>query len=238
MRSLALQSATEFRLFVRDPGSAFFALLFPLVLLVANNSMGGEADPERIAAIVPMLIGMVLGMLGMVMVPSYVAEYRQTGVLRRLMATPTSPVALLIAVAVAQLLVAVVALALLVTTGMALFDIPGPASPPLFAVVWLLGALSLLAVGFLVAALARTAKSANAIGFMLFFPMLFLAGAMVPREQMSEGLARVGDFTPLGPVVTSLRDTWSDGTVQPLMIAVMVTVLVAASALAAKIFRW
>ena len=127
MRRLVLQTGTEFRLFLRDPGSAFFALLFPLVLLVANNSIGGDPDPERVAAIVPMLVGMVLGMLGMVMVPSYIAEYRQTGVLRRLKATPTSPTSPLVAVAVAQLVVALAALGLLVTTAVALFE---PRVPP------------------------------------------------------------------------------------------------------------
>lgn len=236
LRSLAWQTVVEFRLFVRDPGAAFFALLFPLAILVANNSL--MDDDKAPGAAVPMLIAMVLGMIGVVMVPSVLGEYRQHGVLRRLKATPSSPVTLLLAVALSQVLVALASTSLLIVAGMALYDLQAPGSPWLFALVWLLGMLSLSAVGFLVAALAPTAKSANAVGFLLYFPMLVASGAMVPREALATGIARVGDLTPLGPVVRTLRETWSGGTPEPPIILAMVAVLLAASALAAKVFRW
>lgn len=237
VRSFTLQSVTELKLFVRDPGAAFFALLFPLILLVANNSLAGGDDGADVTPAVAMLTAMVLGMIGIVMVPAYIAEYRQHGVLRRLMATPSSPVSLLAANTLAQLVVAALAMGLLVTVGLALYEV---AAPPvlLLAPVWLLGALSLAAVGFLVAALAPTARSANALGFLLFFPMLYLSGAMVPREAMADSVATVGSYTPMGPVTETLRTVWEDGTVAPLPVAAMLGVLVVASAVAAKFFRW
>ncbi|MDT0268038.1 ABC transporter permease [Streptomyces sp. DSM 44915] len=238
MRSFLALTNVEFRLFVRDPGAAFFTLLFPTILLIANNSFFDEADEGSMAVALPMLIGMVLGMVGVAMVPAFVAEYREQSVLRRLMATPVSPVRLLLANGAAQLLVALLAMVLLVGVGAVFFGAEAPAAPLLFLGVWLLGAFSLLGVGFLVAALAPTGRSANAVGLGLFFPMLFLSGGMVPREEMSGTAARIGDFLPLGPVIRGLRDAWEGSVPQPHILAAMLLVLLVTSGLAARFFRW
>lgn len=236
MNSFALQSSTEIKLFVRDPGAAFFTLAFPVILLVANNSVTGDGSETSPA--VPMLTAMVLGMIGMAMIPAYIAEYRHNGVLRRLMATPTRPVSLLMANAAAQLLLALLAFVLLLIVAAALYGDSLGGSVVLFAMVWLLGAFSLASVGFLVAALAPTARSATGIGFMLFFPMMYLSGAMVPKEALPDSVATAGTYTPMGPVTESLREVWEGGTPSPLMLVAMAGVLVVCSGVAARTFRW
>lgn len=235
--SFGLLTAIEFRLFVRDPGAAFFSLAFPLLLLVANNATG-ESGGDEASHAVPILTGMVLGMIGLVMIPAFVGEYRHTGVLRRLMATPGSPTALLLAITAAQLAVALLAMVLLLAAASGMLGMGGPGSPVYFALAWALGAGSLAAVGFLIAALAPTPRSANGIGFLLFFPMMFVSGAMVPKESLPETAATIGEWTPMGPVVAALRDAWAGDTPQPLMLAAMAAVMVACTAVATRLFRF
>ena len=53
-----------------------------------------------------------------------------------------------------------------------------------FVLAALLAAAALLAIGLFVAAAAPTGRAANAIGAILFFPMMFFAGLWLPIAQM------------------------------------------------------
>jgi hypothetical protein len=59
-----------------------------------------------------------------------------------------------------------------------------------FVIATLLAAAALLAVGLFVAATAGSGRGAQAIGTILFFPMMFFAGLWVPIAQMPKLLAR------------------------------------------------
>jgi ABC-2 type transport system permease protein len=45
--------------------------------------------------------------------------------------------------------------------------------------VYLAGALALYALGVVLAALAPNARTANAVGFVVYFPMIVLSGAVI-----------------------------------------------------------
>jgi ABC-2 type transport system permease protein len=89
-----------------------------------------------------------------------------------------------------------------------------------------------------VAAVAPSGKAASGIGSILFFPMMFLAGLYFPREVMPDILRRVSDFTPLGAGVQALQDAATGAWPQPLHLAVLAAIAIAASLFAAKLFRW
>jgi ABC-2 type transport system permease protein len=93
-------------------------------------------------------------------------------------------------------------------------------------------------VGFLLAAVAPTARFASAAGFAIFFPLLFLSGTMQPREEMPESLGRIGDFLPLSPVVRSLRGAWVGETPSGLTFALFAAIIVVAGGVALRLFRW
>ena len=76
------------------------------------------------------------------------------------------------------------ALVLVLAVGAAWLDMAMPASVGWFAVAFLLGTAALFAVGLVIAAVAPTARAANAIGMLVFFPSLFLAGAWLPKYLM------------------------------------------------------
>ena len=60
-----------------------------------------------------------------------------------------------------------------------------------------LGGLAFFACGYLVAGLSPTARVAESVGMVIFFPNLFLSGATIPLEQMPEGVQELTRLIPL-----------------------------------------
>lgn len=86
--------------------------------------------------------------------------------------------------------------------------------------------------------MAPTAKAANAIGMLAFFPSLFLAGAWLPKHQMPELLSRIGDLTPLGAFRESVQDAWVGSTPDPVHLVALAVAAMVAGLAATKLFRW
>lgn len=105
---------------------------------------------------------------------------------------------------------------------------------------FLLSALAFYAIGYLIASLAATARLAQVIGMVIFFPMMFLSGAGMPIQLLPEGLRQVSDFLPLTYVVRLLQglwfaEAWSSSWVP---VGVLAGLLAIGSILAARFFRW
>jgi ABC-2 type transport system permease protein len=243
MRPLWKLTVTELKLFLREPAAVFFTLAFPLLLLWLNGGNGNAPRAELggrgvMDVLVPGFVAMVLALGGLTTLPALLATYRQRGILRRLAVTPVSPTKLLAGQLLAHLVAATVGALLVVGAAMALFGLNPPRDPARLLVAYLLGALALFAIGSVVAALAPTARTAEAAGLALFFPMIFLSGAAVPRESLSDSMRRVGDYLPLTPVVEGLRSAWEGSGPGLLTLAALAAILVVATTAAARTFRW
>ncbi|GIH93121.1 ABC transporter permease [Planobispora siamensis] len=236
----------EAKLFLREPGSLIFAIMLPLGLLLVlgmipdmrevSPEMGGQRVIDNHLPAMMTILAVVT--MAFTVLPGTLAAYRETGVLRRMSTTPVSPLRLLAAQLVNNLVVAVVATALLIGLGHLVHGTPFPGNPPAFAAVFLLGTASLFGVGLLIAALAPTAKSAPGIGSILMFPLMFMAGMWIPRELMPDLVRQIGDFLPMAPFGQALRDTWAGQAPQTLNLVVMAATLAVTGALAARLFRW
>jgi ABC-2 type transport system permease protein len=243
MRAFPKLTLVEAKLLVREPAALFFLLAFPLILLVLNGG-NGNAPSEHFGGqgamdvLVPGYVAMILATAGLTALPGTLASYREQGVLRRLGATPLPPAAVLAAQLVVQLAVSTLGLVLLVAVGMLWFDLNLPAAAGGLVLAYLLGALAIFALGFVVAALVRSARVASAVGFVVFFPMIFLSGAAVPREMLSATLQRIADALPLTYVVSALRDAWAGRPASMLTLGVLAATLVVGALVGARSFRW
>ena len=56
--------------------------------------------------------------------------------------------------------------------------------------------------------LASSPESAQAMGFMIIFPLTFLSSAFVPIETLPEGLRQVAEANPFTTVVDAMRALW------------------------------
>jgi ABC-2 type transport system permease protein len=245
MHRFAKLTLTELKLFLREPTAVFFAVIFPPLLLGVLGVIPGFREPSEdlggqrvIDLYVPIMIAFVLAMLAVSVLPTFLATYREKGILRRLSTTPVRPGSVLLAQLVMGVGMALVAVALVLGVGVVAFDTAIPAQPLGYLVAFGLAAAATFAVGMVVAAVAPSGKAASAIGSILFFPMMFLAGLYFPREAMPDILRRVSDFTPLGAGVQALQDAATGAWPQPLHLAVLAAIAIAASLTAAKLFRW
>ena len=188
--------STEARLSLRDPVVLIWGLLFPVVLMVIVGSIPSFRKPDHdlgglrlIDDYVPIMIAFVLAMLGVNALPPVLASYREKGVLRRLATTPVGPLRLLAAqLAVNAVLIVGALIALLVVARVA-FDVALPQAPLAFVVAVVLAGAALLGIGVFVAAVAPSARAANGIGALLFFPMMFMAGPVAPARRDALGPA-------------------------------------------------
>ena len=245
MSALTRLTATETKLFLREPIVVFFAVAFSPILLVILGLVPAmrEADPELggarlIDLYLPILVTMGIALFALSGLSQLFAAYREKGVLRRMRTTPVKPGVMI----GAQLLMATglsaITVVVMLAIGRLAFGIGLPGQLLAYLIVFLLTALAMFAIGLLVAALAPTATSASAIGSLAFFPLIFFAGLWLPRESMNDVLRTISDLTPLGAGVQSLQDATAGHWPQMLHLGVLLVWTIAAGGLAARYFRW
>ncbi|TYB68520.1 ABC transporter permease [Nonomuraea sp. PA05] len=231
MKALAHLSVSEVRLLSRELSTLFFMVAFPAMLLVLN------AGSDRLELFVPGYLAMILAIGGISTLPAIMASYRERKVLRRLATTPVSPLTLLTAQIAAQLVMAVAGAAILAGVAVAAFGVAPPAHPAALTLAFVLCALMCYAIGFVIAAVAPRARTAELMGMVVMFPMIFLAGAAIPREGLPEPLREIGGYLPLTQGVTALRESWF-GAPAPMPYLVVSAIIVVGTAIAAAVFRW
>jgi len=246
MRALAKYTWTETKLFLRQPIGAFFTLVFPLMILFLFGSLHGNAPlPEyngygTVDVSVPAYIGMIIGTTGIMVLTVTMSAYREKGVLRRLRATPLRPQTILIAQVVVIFTMTVVGMLLLILAAKLVYNLRFDGNPLSVALAFILSSLSFFSLGFVLAAVMRTARTAQVVGLVILYPMIFLSGAAFPLEMMPDGVRRLSNFLPLTHVVTLLRglwmgDAWNQHTTE---IIVLASLLIVGVLISAKTFKW
>ena len=234
MRMLTL---TEAKLLMREPLALFWGLAFPMVLLAVMGLSSSDIDGLPLVAVYePIVIAFIAVTFGIQGVPVQVASYREGRILRRLATTPAGPVRVIGAQLIVSLTVVLLATAGVLAVGRLGFAVPLPRQSVGFAMVAVLAATAMLALGMLIAAVAPTARSAGAAGTVLFFPLMYFAGLWTPR--LSPTARHVGEFTPLGAATQALRDSMAGAWPHPLPLAVLGACTLACSVAAARLFRW
>jgi ABC-2 type transport system permease protein len=177
-------------------------------------------------------------MLTLLGLPGPLVSYRELGVLRRLSTTPVPPSWLLAAQVVVQFCVALAGLLIVNVVSVTAFGAPVPKNPGGLVLSSLLAIAGLFALGLLVAAVAPTAGSVNAIGRLAVIPLLFFAGLWLPRALMPPVLQDISNYSPLGAAVEAIQDSMQTGfpSARPLLVLVAYAVVFAVAA--RRFFRW
>jgi ABC-2 type transport system permease protein len=238
-------ATTELKLYLRERIGPVWGVGFPLILLIIFGSIPSfnRPDPElggrtELAVYVPVLVAFVTAMLALVALPMALTGYRERGVLRRLRTTPVGPGRLLAAQLVVNLSALVVTVVLLLAVARLGYGVRLPRQFAGFVIAALFAAAALLAIGLFVAALAPSARAAQAIGTILFFPMMFFAGLWLPIAQMPPLLRQISHAAPLGAAVQALQDSAQGQWPQPVHLLTMAAYAVVFGLAATRLFRW
>jgi len=221
----------EAKLLLRDPGS-LFTVVIPIFLLMVF----GVSSAAGATAVLPATLATAIGLFGLYLVPTTLATYRERGILRRLSVTPLSPTRLLVVQLLIQTVLALASCVLLLCVAAGLgAELPIDALS--FAAAVVLGLASLLSCGLLIGAVAPNGRVANGIGVLLYFPLAYVGGLILPPALMPPAVREIGIVTPLGALRQALADAW-DGGGSALSLGVMAAYAVCVSLVAAKFFRW
>ncbi len=235
--------ATEAKLFLREPLALFWGVLFPLILTVAMGLAGDGHDTSLgglslVDVYVPVTMAMVMSIMSVSLLPVILATYRERGILRRMSTTPVRPWALLGADVTVNIGVIVCAMAVIAIVARVAFHVALPSQGFGFALTLALTAVAMLALGALVASLATSARVAQGLGTLLFFPLMFFAGLWVPQQQMSATLRDVGDFTPLGAATAAIQESMHGQWPHASHLTVLAAFALVLSVAASRLFRW
>lgn len=236
---------TEFRLFLREPGSLFWIMVFPVALVVVlglvpsfrepSAGLGGKRVIDLYVSVAILLSAIMASVQAM---PAVLSGYREQKVLRRIATTPARPWQVLAAQYVLHGGAVVVAGVLVLLVGRVGYDVKIPGSIAAYLFVLALALLTALAIGGLIAALSPTAKISAAVGTIGFFVLMFTAGLWLPVQTMPGLLGDVVELTPMGAAARGLDQAalgrWPD--LRHLVTIVAWTL--GLGALAARYFRW
>lgn len=207
-------ASVETKLYLRETVAAFFTLGFPLMMLFMFGSIYGNQPVAMfgghgtVDVSVPSYIAMITGTTGLMSLVPLIAGYREQGILRRFSATPIRPLVFLAAEVTVLFLMTAAGMALLVVAAKVAYGLRFSGNALSVAAAFVLVCLSLYSLGFLLAGLLRTYRTASAVTMVVFYPMLFLSGAGMPREILPAWMQRVGLVFPMTHAVTLLRGLW------------------------------
>ena len=215
MRSLLRLAGTELKLFVREPMVLTFVFAFPVLTVLILGGVFDDDDPNFEGAIpsdfyIAAYIGVVIAAIGLVMLPVHLASYRERGVLRRFEVSRYPRWALPAAWILVALAITTIAVAVLLVTGHLLYGLPEVDDLAGVVVGTVLGALAFISIGIALGLAMPSARSAQGLGMLLFFPFFLLGGAGPPPDAMGDPMSSIANVVPLTHVVRSIQEPWLD----------------------------
>ncbi len=246
MRGLWKLTWTEMKLFLREPMATFFTLAFPLMILFLFGSIFGNKPAKEyngfgyVDMSVPGYTAVIIGSTGLIALAVTLATYREKGILRRLRATPLRPQTVLGAQVFVFFALTAFGMALLIIAGLLVFRLRFAGNALSVFAGFSLCTLSFFSIGFILAGLMPTARTAQIVAMVLFYPMIFVSGAYIPFHILPKAMQHVAESLPLTHVVTLLRGLWmghgwGDHLKEASILAGLMIVCIIVSA---KTFRW
>jgi len=247
MRGFWKLSWVQFKLFLREPAAFFFTLIFPLLLLILFGAIfGNEPSKEYnyrfgyIDTEVPAITAIIIATVALLGIPISIATDREKQVLRRYRATPLPPLTYLAANVLVYFGMALVGMMILIVVAKVFFGLRFGGNWLSVLAGFTLSGSAFFALGFVVASLSPTARVAQVVGQIAFFPMMFLSGAAFPLQIMPEGVRRVSAALPLTYVVSLLRGLWFGESwgAHLTAVGILVAMLVVGTVISSRTFRW
>jgi ABC-type multidrug transport system permease subunit len=156
--------------------------------------------------VLPGLVGMAVMSYGIIGLASTLAQYRGQRILRRILATPLRPRTFLGAIVLAHLVLAIVQSSLVLAFGVFVFGGTVRGNLAWIFLFVLVGNLTFLNIGFMVASRVQTVEAASGLGNAVTMPMMFFSGVFFPTSTLPWILPAVTAALPLSPLVKAVRE--------------------------------
>lgn len=170
-----------------------------------------------------------------------IVEYKRKGILKRLFVTPLRPFEFIAALIVSRLLIVLTQISVMLVVAKLVFDISIQGNGLLLYAFAIGGSIMFLGIGFALGGVANTQNAVMAIGNLVTFPQVFLAGVFFAVDSLPTWLQPVAQVLPLNFVSHALREIANSGAtlselgVDMLGIAVWTAIGIT---LAVRLFKW
>jgi len=244
MRLFGHELRGELLLYTRSRELAFFTFLLPMIFFVLLGSTYGNDTVDGVKGSRFLQAGMIgygaisIAFAGLAIV---VVIRRETGVLKRLRATPLPAPAYIAALLTAFMAAFAVEVVCLILIGRVLFSIEVPHRLGSLVLVLLLGVVSFCALGIGVTALMRSSEGASAVVNAIYLPMAFLAGSFFSPHHFPSVLRGIAAVLPLTYFLRLERNVMLHGHeiwTQWTNVAVVAAWGLAGVIVALRYFRW
>jgi len=222
MRLFWHELRAEQRLFWRNREAAFFTFFLPVIFFLIFGSIYGNSQmSHHQGRAAPFLEAGMIGYgvaatcfagLGITLVVR-----RESGVLKRIRATPLPASTYLLAVLASTFVVFVIEAAIIVAIGRLLFSVAVPDNPFSLAATLLLGAIAFAAMGVGITSLVRSSEGSSAVINAVYLPMAIISGTFFTPKAYPEFLRVIAEALPLTHFTQLTRDVmvhhqhlWSD----------------------------
>ena len=211
MRLFRHELRAEQRLFWRNREAAFFTFFLPVIFFLVFGSIYGNSviTKEHLRA-APFLEA---GMIGYGVASTAFAGLaitmvirRESGVLKRIRATPLPPWTYVGSVLVSTFITFLVEAVLLIVLGRLLFSVAFPTRPLSLLLVLVIGAGAFAAMGLGLTGFVRSAEGSSAVVNFVYLPMAIISGTFFTPKEYPGFLRAIADVLPLTYFTKLTRD--------------------------------
>ncbi len=232
---------------------AYARMAVQSIVTSINEQMTGHLSPltlseqavsvrnlRQIDWLTPGMLGMLL-MWANLSIGVLLVDWRQQGIMRRLAATPLRPGMLIATQILARLMLSLAQGTVLLAVAILVFQVQIVGQWTSLLATVALGALTMMALGFVAGSFARTPDAAQAVTFLVSFPMMFLGGSYFPTASAPAFLAPLVNAMPLTYLNDALRQIINNGANLAEIsgdLMVLAAWTIAGLLLSARAFRW
>jgi len=247
LRGLWRLTWLEVKIFVREPLGVLGTLGLPVgIFILMNRLLGPRVStaspdvPRFVSVDLPIFVSLLMVVSAVLSLITIIAIYREGGILKRLRATPLRPQTILTAHVIVKLLFTAVTLALMILAGRRYFSVDSGVPLVSFTLALLFSTVSILSLGFLIASIVPTARFAQPIGTLIFYPMIVVCGLFTPVDSLPPALEAIARAAPPTYAVSLMRGIWhGDGWFGHVGdVAILTLMFLIFTAVSAKVFRW
>jgi ABC-2 type transport system permease protein len=217
MRLFRHELKGELLLYVRSRELAFFTFLFPIILFVllgstyGNDRIKSEGNVRGSNFLEAGMIGYGAISIAFAGLAIVLVLRRESGVLKRLRATPLPAPAYIAALLCSFLAAFAVEVATLIVLGRVLFGVAWPDRIGSLVAILLLGAVAFAGLGIGLTALIRSAEGASAVVNAIYLPAAFLAGSFFSPHSFPTVLRWIAAVLPLTYFIRIVRGVMLHG---------------------------
>ncbi len=253
MRGYRAMTIAEIKLFLREPFSIVFVLVFPLMMMMLLSAVFGNDQEEAQAVengilvwrgVTPVnyytaaSVAVIIAALGLMTLPINLAGYREQGILKRLRASSVPAWVVFSAQLTVALLTFIAGTIIMGIVAWLVYDAMLPEDPLGVIVAVLVGTATFGALGMLLATVIGSSRAAQGIGLLLFFSMWLICGSAPPRAVLPSGLRDFSELLPLTHLVHAIQDPWYGFGWSWSGLAVLTAFAIAAAIPALWFFKW